>query len=106
MLEIIGVLPDLSQSFQLRSDGKSHCSHFLLRKDRHYSGPFPAADLHPICLVLILNVSFIITLLITLIDGPMEVNFNPVEAALAGIWQEACSKPIYRWQNPSHLSML
>lgn len=91
----ISVLPHLSQSFQLRSDGKCHsyCVS-LLPKDRHFSGPFSAADLHPGCVVLILNVRSITTSLITLIHYPVEVNFNPVEAASGGIWQVACSELI------------
>jgi len=78
----------------------------LLPEDRHFSGPFSAADSHPSCLVMILKVRLIITLLIILIDCPMEVNFNAVEAALGGTWQEACSKLIYHAQTPSHLSVL
>lgn len=99
----ISVLPHLSQSFQLRSDGKCHsyCV-LLLPKDRHFSGPFSAADLHPICVVIILNVRSVITS----IHYPMEVNFNPVEAALGGIWQVACSKLICRQTPPISLSAL
>lgn len=91
----ISVLPHLSQSFQLSSDGKCHsyCV-LLLPKDRHFSGLFSAADLHHSCMVFILNVRSIITSLITLIHYPMEGNFKPVEAALGGIWQVACSKLI------------
>lgn len=91
----ISVLLHLSQSFQLRSDGKCHsyCV-LLLSKDRHFSGPFSAAVLHPSCLSFIPYVRSIITSLITLIHSPTEINFNPVKAASGGIWQEACSKLI------------
>lgn len=96
----IGVLPHLSQSFQLRSDGKCHSYNVsLLPKDRHFSGPFSAAVLHPSCVGFIPYVRSVITSLITLIHYPMEVNFNPVEAASGGIWQVACSKLIC-WQTP------